>query len=138
MDSQIPETLDWVQRRHDCSLQGEFLALKYEAEQALAKRNEQLPESAHKFKSLTHAEGRFVILLDVGTDPFASRRDPIAFTLVDGKITVTKIEAHTGNESKLFEIRPSLDERGTCMLKNGNRYLYRWQVTKEALEDLLF
>lgn len=138
---QVPETLSWVEKIHACSVKGEFLALMDEAVKSAQTRNQlfQTPQPSGPFIVSQSGDDKFRVFYDTTGNALERNRPVISFTIENRSIIVEKREVGAIDERRILEIKPSVDERGKCMLKVGNnRYLYRWQVLKETLEDLFF
>jgi hypothetical protein len=138
---EIPETFEWVKERNKCSAMAEFMALRLDAEKDVEVRNQQrqteLPNNQGQFKFTSNSDQRFVVFFDTMQNPFLDHKVPVIFTLIDGRIEISK-RAPGRDEAILMKLTPSLDESGKCMLKLGDRYFYRWQILKETLEPLFF
>jgi hypothetical protein len=62
----------------------------------------------------------------------------IVFELSASKITVIKTIPATLERTTLFSAVPYLTEEGECLLEVDGSFLKLWQVSRKALDDLVF
>jgi hypothetical protein len=129
--SGIPENLDWVVRRSQCSVVKIFETLRLQIEGDIQSRNDSLsPAQKNAFQfGLVADAGVFSVYLE----NFNAKRASIAFKISEGKII-----ASMSNGDTLFEAVPTISDDGKCRLKVNGSERELWHVRKMALEDLFF
>jgi hypothetical protein len=123
-----PKNFDWVTARAECSADKIFEKLKLQVQENVTVRKRLMPSERHYgFEFVESGSTAFSVTV-VGNH----LHDSVRFHLGDEQINVRN---WNGEEYQLFA---TLCDDGECRVKvNGNEYDL-WQVSKMALEDLLF
>jgi hypothetical protein len=135
MDEKVPETLDWVTKRSECSLQLIFDNLREVVKGDVEKANA-LNRAQFQIHPLTGQ--KFSISRTRKVLGFLARV-VVFFELTETEIVVTRV-AGEDDQQQMFSAIPEINQQGLCLLRiNGEAGLLRlWQVSKKALEDLFF
>jgi hypothetical protein len=126
----IPENLDWVSRRAQCSITKLFETLRLQIEGDVSVRNESLSarhQAAYHF-GMTGDNNAFAVYFE----DFSGQRTSIVFSIKGESIEVRH------NERALLTAKPTISDDGKCRLKVDGVDRELWQVRKSALEDLFF
>lgn len=131
----IPKELDWIQARVNCSIERVFLALHRMAVDGVQK----LPTDwgAFDYEVLQQSKSLFVVVARQEGRHIKS----IRFERTNGGLLVVTPADPRGPAAKpLFTAVPRFGEDGTCrlQLEGDGELLYLWQVSRLALEELLF
>ena len=134
---------DWGKAR-DCNIDIVFQTLRYDAEKAIAARNEGFGSGDHPFTIASHVQGdRFDVVRDreiIVRRGFEQHRETeITTYLIFRKVLPDSVAVYSssGNEEKqlLKEAKVILDSAGQCRLKVADgRELEPSQFVKQALE----
>jgi hypothetical protein len=130
----IPDNLDWVTTRNECSAAKVFETLKLEIEKDIEIRNDSLrpgQKERYRFDMAISADG-----FSVYVDGITKGRRSIIFTISEDQITVRVKNQY--DESVLFNAEPTVCNDGKCRLKVDKQDYELWQVRKMALEGLFF
>lgn len=123
----IPESLDWVRARYECSVGAMFREIQADAAKDVASRNELRDAVTKRHVFHYQADGdKFVILRD---DSGPCR----VFSLETDRITV-----QDRDRRELLSATVKLNGEGRCMLVCDGIEVERWQFLKQALESLFF
>lgn len=131
----IPESLDWVTRRSECSLAAVFQALAEVLDSNVKTRNN-LPHPPAVFRVNRPAAEKIVVVRERNFGGVVEA-ETVVFDLLKSGIAVTRKDAR-GSGSELFRASPSLNMSGECTLDVNGEELRLWQVSRVALEDLFF
>ena len=132
--SQIPEHCHWVARRAECTTRQMFRRLAdivradVDAANAL-----QQPSTEYQFEEVTST--KFLVTRRV-THGFVATGS-VRFEIFGAEIIATRIQA-TDDQRELLRTRARLDEAGRCMFRVGGDDRYAWEVSRRALEGLIF
>ncbi len=142
MSNQEPD-FDWG-KAQDCKIDVVFRALRYDAEKAIAARNEGAI-GEHPFTIASHVDGdRFDVVRDreiIVHRGFEQHRETeittylIFLKVLPNSIAVCSLNAD--EERELFRGAVILTGTRQCRLKVCDRELEPWQFLKEALEKYL-
>jgi hypothetical protein len=131
----IPDNLDWVKARAECSLQHIFKELELGVRQDCEKAQALVPPKYPTTFSVTKTYGTRFAAVRVD-DPLSAISRSIYFACSGGKITVSS-DGSVGEEVKMTATL-TLTNEGHCKLKVGDEELFQWQFRRMALEDLFF
>jgi predicted RNase H-like nuclease (RuvC/YqgF family) len=129
---------NWVQSRAACSLESIFHALSEVIDSDIKSANAlRRPGPPTTFRMNTEATGKIIV---VRTRDMAGFAETVAvvFELQANEIIVKQKLPATFQETSLFVAVPYLHEEGECLLEVGGKSLKLWQVSRKALEDLVF
>ena len=123
---EIPKTLEWVEKRSQCSIKKVFDSLKDEVQSDVDEQNK-IP-------------GHF---------PFEVRQGPSSFTVITEEggwgiravvfaLAEKRIEIKNANREIQFFATLTLNDSGRCMLAVDGKELETWQFRRRALETLFF
>jgi hypothetical protein len=128
---EIPENLDWVTVRNECSVEKIFQTLKLQVKEDIERRNESLragQKERYRFDITESGGGVFTVFIDGIVRGYS-----IAFAATkDFGISVRK------DGIPILEAIPTVSDDGKCRLKVDGRECELWQVRKMALEDFFF
>ena len=132
VEHSIPNTFDWVSARAGCNVKDLFQRLRDVVEADVQIANEHNPRV--KFDPVSERKFRVI-----EPDPYApkSRAVGVVFSLNRSEIRVAKVET----DELLFSGRAYLLDGAdgtTCTLNVNDKPLKMWQVSRLALEDLIF
>jgi hypothetical protein len=124
----VPEELDWVKARHECSLVQAFKTLELGIQSDIDAINALIqPGIQMKFYLAAHGK-RFSVVCEVNGTPSHS----IDFGLKDDEIVIGE------NNAVIFTARLTLNNAGACKLQVNGDELEQWQVRRKALENFFF
>jgi hypothetical protein len=130
---EIPENLDWVKVRSECSAAKVFSQLKLEIKDDISQRNGMRNEGDKYKFDITENGTSFTAFID-GLNLFNSVPDHQAISFfLNGKEIVVR-----NNAGEMFKITLTLNNEGHCRLKIADKEYTQWQVRKMALEKLFF
>ena len=131
-DKIIPEQLDWVHARFECSLVRVFKELEQGVREDIGIAQSLVPErSQTKFDIVKAASARFsAIRVD---DPMKASAHSVDFACGNGKITV-----YNDKDEIMFAATLTLNNEGKCRLIVNDEELTQWQFRQRALEKLFF
>jgi hypothetical protein len=126
----IPQELDWVKARSECSVAQVFSELHIGAESDVKAIN-LTPRAADYLGSYfavhTNSNGNVFVVFQTG-----NTNKTVKFMLGPDRIAVT-------DQNSQFIITLTLNNEGKCKLKvNGGEELEQWQVRRMMLESLFF
>jgi len=123
----VDDAFDWVSARAACSLLSVFQILgeRVRTDVDIANR---APGSKRRFRVAIDP----LKIVVARTHP-AEEAANIVFELCATDVAVRK-----GASAQLFRARPALNEDGECLLEVDGQTLRLWQVSRKALEDLMF
>jgi hypothetical protein len=127
----MPDPIDWVKRRHECSIDLVFVRLRDQVEKDVAARNElrqERGETSFKFRCEIE-DGNFMVILE-GQQRF----DGVKFVRSKDAIAVHQLKS----DKLISEATLTLSDEGECKLKVSGKELDLWQFRMKALEDLFF
>lgn len=131
----VPETFDWVRTREKCNVRELFKSLRetVEKDYNIAKG---LREWNLQFDPISKDKFAVVRLHDSGIGTM----DSVVFKVDGTEIKVAKpIQLKNKTvENILFTAQVILLDSGVCMFEVDEKPLYPWQVSRLALEDMLF
>ena len=130
----VPATFDWVTARKNCNPTELFQKLRQKIERDIAVRNTQLDEQVYGFSFNSEKSNKFVAY--VNGEGSGRPRASVAFRLKGSEIRA--VDTTEAAETELFVGRPYLLSSGDCTLDIGGEPHALWQVSRRALEDLLF
>ena len=122
------ENIDWVSKRHTCSIQKLFETLKIEVQSDITTRNSLRPEHAHYQFSFASKNDIFTVFSESNSGP-----NSVKFTLSQKSIVVSD-----GNGKLIIEATVTLNNEGECRFRSGASEYESWQIRRKALEDLFF
>jgi hypothetical protein len=127
-ENAIPEELDWVKARHECSLLQIFKTLELGVKSDIDAINSLiLPGVMMKFNLASHGT-RFSAICEVNGQYSHS----VDFGLKDDEMVVAE------NNTLKFTARLTLTNSGSCKLQVNGEELEQWQVRRKALENFFF
>lgn len=121
------DTFDWVSARFNCSTAKVFEKLRAGV-RADVEAIQAKTAGAHYGFDFSSNGDSFVVLLQGN-----QLHDSVVFRLKENSIFVMDT-----NDKELFAARPTLNDKGECVVKIGDRECEIWQVRKRALEGLFF
>ena len=123
---------NWVKARRECSVEAEFVHLRYSVEHSTSERQNGLKpdhKSLLKFQELNNLE--FIVI----STAFGMRT--VLFTRQGNHIVVKKTIGE--EEPEICELTLTLTDEGKCRFKiDGNGEYLRWQVARKSLEEIFF
>ncbi len=138
MNSENPKT-NWVAVRHRCTAKCELIQLFSLAEANVETRNEQIAQDSrpplHVKPVGRHTQTGFVVEQPCRNEHFVGPR--VRFDL-DLESESIQIRGHELNTELALDVTVRLDDDGACALYVKDRRRERWQVLREALEELFF
>jgi hypothetical protein len=124
----IPEELNWVKARHECSLVQIFKTLELGVKSDIDAINALiLPGVMLKFHLASHGS-RFSATCEVN----GQHSHSVDFGLKDNEISISE------DNTPKFAATLALTNTGACKLRVGNEELEQWQVRRKALETFFF
>jgi hypothetical protein len=128
----IPQDLNWVEARAECSLRNIFTALEHGVREDVDTRISLLGEGAKMKLSVVSSNRRFTVLREDDVLPL-SISDEATFVLNPDEILV-----QNSRNMVLFRASITLTNGGQCKLRVGEEELEQWQFRRMALEKLFF
>jgi hypothetical protein len=122
----VPQELDWVNVRSNCSTVEMFKQLRAACEGDVAEINAKR-NNVVSFRLTLNSSGTMFIVSEEG-----SLTREVKFYLGEEFIKVVR----PGMED--VRLVPTLNNEGRCKLSNNQAELEQWQVRRMALEDLFF
>lgn len=127
MKRDVPEELNWVKARANCSIEKVFAGLHDGVQEDLKEANSLQPTGTQKFRVIPDEDGRaFTVRRGENINQFVN------VLLENGAIVVVTAQG----QEKRFKV--GLNDEGRCQLRSEGKDFEQWQVRKLALEDLLF
>jgi len=133
-ENTVPQSLNWVQARANCSIHSIFKALEQGAREDIAEI-ESLLTAHDETKFSVVASSRQFSVIRV-SDPMTSASESVDVRCQRDDITVHR--ANTSGEELMFTATLTLNNEGRCKLKVNGVEMEQWQVRRMALEALLF
>src|SRR4029077_183769 len=142
MSNQEPD-FDWG-KAQDCNIDVVFRGLRYEAEKAIAARNDRFATSDHPFTIAWHVDGdRFDVVREreiIAHRGFEQHRETEITThlifrrVLPNSVAVSSVTAD--KETEVLKATVILNEAGQCRLKVGDQELEGWRFLTQALENI--
>jgi hypothetical protein len=126
---------DWVKARADCSLEEAFRFLVERLQFDVNSMNSR-PNATTKFKCAKKEEDRWFVSKAWDLDGRTDFADGVAFKLLGDGIRASRVVPPT--EEPLFLATPALTTAGECKLHIDGQPLELWEVSRKALDSLLF
>lgn len=127
-EKMVPEELNWVKARHECSLLQVFKTLELGVKGDIDAINSLIrPGVMLKFHLASHGT-RFSAICEVN----GQHSHSVDFGLKDNEILVAE------NNTAKFTATLTLTNSGECKLRVSGDELEQWQVRRKALENLFF
>jgi hypothetical protein len=124
----IPEELNWVKARHECSLVQAFKTLELGVESDIDSINALIQPGVMLKFYLAKNGKRFSAVCEVNGTPSHS----VDFGLKDDDIVIAE------NNVVKFTARVTLNNVGACKLQVNGEEMEQWQVRRKALENFFF
>lgn len=130
----VPENLDWVKARNECSASQMFERLRLEIGSDIATRNAQLPAGSAFTFTLEMFNGSFSVIRKAAGDSPA-----VIFSRKGEEITAKSTE----DGKLLFTATVTLNDLGECKFRIKDEQKqqaekYSWQLRRMALQELFF
>lgn len=131
----VPENLDWVTVRGQCSVAHVFKELELGVREDIAKAQSLVgPHEEIRFSLAKAVTNRFAaVRVD---DPITSISQSVYFVCKRSSIEVHE-DGSVGEELRMTATL-TLTNEGHCKLKVGDQELFQWQFRRMALEGLFF
>lgn len=136
MEKPIPEQLDWVKARAECSPEHLFTLLSIVVESD-AKAAQTRGGRSLNFTFSSPTVGSIAVVRQANLDHGIEGEAIVFERQHDDSISVTKRTA-TAQSEQLFVARPHVSVQGTCMFEINSVAMHPWQVSRMALEPLFF
>lgn len=127
----VPQELNWVKVRAECTIRSVFKAVRYGVEGDVRARNDCLTESQKD-------RGVSFTVEDKDDQTFeVHRKAPGLSDVVAVAIMGSSIKA-MGRNLAVVEVSIGMNDGGRCTLRLGDVEIENWQFRKKTLENLFF
>ena len=134
---QVPEVFDWVTARVECSVGRMFVLLTERVESDVTLMQAHVDKARRRLTFNRVADARFIVAVEQidGNHVFGGRG--VMFKRTNSGIVVD-MKVSNKPDQVLFEAKAALSVEGKCHYEVAGQSLELWQVSRKALEDLLF
>ena len=141
--SEVPNELDWVSVRAECSPAEVFERLRQQVEaDVLMRQGKQSLNTGRVFKFVSSNVTAFAVIAEETPDMWVTHNaiGRVSFNLMNHKIVVSGVGIIFERETSApqFDATATVNSEGQCRLKIQGKELTLWQVRKMALETLFF
>jgi hypothetical protein len=126
----VPQKLNWVQLRAECSLEKVFANLHLEVNEDVRIANELLPNSPRR--------PPFEVIPNDKADAFTVRREGTIRPTVVFRLELGCIMVDSQTNPAGWKFYLGLNDEGRCVLRENGIEYEQWQIRRMTLEALLF